>query len=195
MLEAAYEQAAQKLAIIKTAQSMLLMTGEVSTFQENFSIFLQNTHSLFSKLENGSKSNSKSNSWYTNIRRLRKIDPLLVYLKQARNVDEHCIQNISSPTGASAEFSPNGTAVFTVSFYDDGYQDWSVVNRDENGVELSKSGGFKNFRLLRIVARGVEYYPPNKHLNEDTSGCSPIELVNITVSYLERVLEEARQLV
>jgi hypothetical protein len=57
--------------------------------------YLVATGSIFSKLENGSKKSETGKSWFEDRKRERKTDPLLRYLHEARNSDQHGIVSIS----------------------------------------------------------------------------------------------------
>tara|TARA_R110002049_G_scaffold141695_1_gene303464 strand:+ start:350 stop:820 length:471 start_codon:yes stop_codon:yes gene_type:complete len=51
--------------------------------------FLSNAHTVSVKLQRGTHGHPRSLLWYSRLARDRKSDPLLQYIHQARNADEH----------------------------------------------------------------------------------------------------------
>jgi hypothetical protein len=73
------------------------------------------------------------------VSRLRKIDPLLNYLQQARNVEEHSIQELATDWDAKPTAVQIGTEV---------QLSWQPWDRP----------------LLPVTNRGVKFAPPRIHL-------------------------------
>lgn len=60
-----------------------------------WSAFLLAAAAVYSKLERGANGKGKCEAWLGKVRHLRKTDPLLSYIHQARNSDEHSIDDSS----------------------------------------------------------------------------------------------------
>ena len=78
---------------------------------------------------------------HSEVAKLRRIDPLLQYVRQARNVDEHSIQDVAK------EYEWNLTATPT-----------------QEGVQVSWSPWDRP--LLAVVNHGKRYEPPRMHLGK-----------------------------
>lgn len=72
---------------------------------------------------------------------LRRTDPLLQYVSQARNADEHSIQNLAMEHDWDFTGTPNSDGILF---------NWSPWDRP----------------LLPVVNRGVRYEPPRTHLGQ-----------------------------
>lgn len=79
------------------------------------------------------------------ISHLRKTDPVLVYIQQARHADEHSIQDVATDWDAQL-----------------------VVEKQDDG---SMRASWKKWDrpLLPVTNRGVTYNPPRIHLGKDLS--------------------------
>lgn len=62
--------------------------------KDAWSAFLIAASGVYSKLEKGAKGHSLSEPWFGRIKHERKTDPLLRYIQQARNSDEHGLSEI-----------------------------------------------------------------------------------------------------
>ena len=146
---------------------------------------------IFSKLEEGSKSNNKSIGWYALRKHERKTDPLLNYLRVARNADEHGLTEVArheeGHIALSGDVELNGT--------------------------IGTHGGFLNVRQIgpqapevhvkpsRIILTTVtDKYktpaaPPISHMGKPLSDPeSPIEVARLALIYLTKAIAEAAQL-
>jgi len=79
------------------------------------------------------------------ISHLRKTDPLLVYVQQARHADEHSIQHVATDWDAQLSVERVADGSIRVS--------WKPWDR----------------QLLPVTNRGVTYNPPRIHLGKDLS--------------------------
>lgn len=92
MKRVAVEKAKIRLMRAKSAAHIIALHNDLIAVEDAWSQFLTAANTIFSLLEQGSKGNQKSERWFENVKHVRKTDPLLSYLKQARNVDEHTIE-------------------------------------------------------------------------------------------------------
>jgi len=76
---------------------------------------------------------------------LRKTDPLLLYVQQARHADEHSVQKMALPWDPLISIKGNGKGSIVAKF-----RPW-------------------NRTLLPVVNRGVKFDPPKVHLGKDFS--------------------------
>jgi hypothetical protein len=62
--------------------------------------FLIAANRIFSKLEQGSKTNGQSKAWFGRKRHERRTNPLLRYIHHARNADEHGLAKVTDRTAS-----------------------------------------------------------------------------------------------
>jgi hypothetical protein len=91
----ALRQAKSRLAKAEAAVTRLNTAKTFDETETSWSDFLTAAATIYTKLEQGSKTDKKSLSWFSRIKGLRRSDPLLRYVHQARNSDEHGIVDIT----------------------------------------------------------------------------------------------------
>jgi hypothetical protein len=87
---------------VRRAEKALQALKEATNYdeaEEAWSNFLLAASTIYSKLEQGSKSKGKSAGWFGRKKKERKDDPLLRFLHHARNSDEHGIERVAQRGG------------------------------------------------------------------------------------------------
>lgn len=148
--------------------------------------FVGNANSLFSKLEQGSKSHDKSKNWYDTIKHLRRSDELLNYVKQARNCEVHTLEPLMQSTGLSATIPPMGSAVFNKTDNDN----FSIRNTGNGDIKVNFGGCI----VTKVYNRGKWYEPPTSHMGKTISTQSPQVIMELFLQTAKNKLVEAKQL-
>lgn len=185
-----------KNAVIKASTKLHRMRLAVETMRSASSFqatalawedFIMAAGTFYSKLEQGSKTNGQSKAWFGRKKNERKTDQLLQYIHQARNAEEHGIAEITQVYGNKIELRSKGSFVTLRS---DGKQ-WNVVN--EHG-----DVGWPDARITLVTVKdgrfGDSFDPPDQHLGRPVPDHSPLTVAEMSISYLEGVLEEAANL-
>ena len=95
----AVEQAQVRLRKAEKALEALKEADGYEAAEDAWTDFLLAASTIYTKLEQGSKSNNRSSGWFSRKKKERKDDPLLKYLHRARNSDEHGIERIDERGG------------------------------------------------------------------------------------------------
>ena len=142
----------------------------------------------FTKLEQGAKVSSKSKSWWIKQLHQRQTDPLLRYLWQARNADEHTLQQINQLQPASAKVvePKQEDAAALERAMEKETRPWVPLGLVEWTPE--------HVALLRVTNRGVRYDPPKEHVGKPITNSSPAHIGGLALTYLEAMLKEAESL-
>src|SRR4051812_42662853 len=99
-----------KIAIVAAQQCLERAKQNLDTFEsaatyqkmeESWAHFLTMANRVYVKLEQGSKISGPSKGWFGRKKHERRSDPLLAYVKNARDADEHGLQNVTDRTPAS----------------------------------------------------------------------------------------------
>lgn len=90
----ALRQAKSRLAKAILAIEAMRVATNVEEAEAAWTDFLLAAATIYSKLEQGAKSNGKSQAWFGRKKKERRDDQLLRYLHFARNSDEHGIERI-----------------------------------------------------------------------------------------------------
>ena len=124
--------------------------------------------------------------WFDQKKSERKSDPLLSYLRHARNAAEHTLNN-----GANkAEISVSGRATDA-----DGFLGFSV---GPDGQMIPSFDGMTDVRIHKneimlnaAIDRGVAYRPPEEHLGAQINGDTAREVACLALEHMENLVNEA----
>ena len=172
-------EANEALASMKGADSL-------DKLEKAWIYFLTMTNRVYTKLENGSKTTNKSRDWYGRKKGERRNDPLLSYIKNARDAEEHGIERITARRSHGVGFTAtkpvhltgrpiiieNTMAGSSVTFPDGPPPDGLVVMFTPASV-----------RLIEMTNYGDKYQPPG-----DTS---PISVAQKVIAHFDALIAEA----
>lgn len=115
-------------AITKAESRLRLATQQLEScsnaanhndFADAWYLFLVAAKNVLTTLEQGAKSSAQSRQWFGAKKQERKDDPLLQYLFQARNDEEHGLADVTKLKAgyfAIGGFDPSGESSSAVSF-------------------------------------------------------------------------------
>ena len=176
-----YGRAAQAAETIRTSNNF----EEIKTA---WSSFLVSSGRIYTKLEQGSKTDESSRTWWGKQVHERRSDPLLCYLWHARNVDEHTLQNIAEfkeATVKSAEPTPDDVEALNS----------ALANEQRPTAILGLlEVVWAHVKMLDVLDRGVRYCPPTKRLALEITDTSPANIVTLALSFFEEMISEAAHL-
>lgn len=119
-----------------------ISVGDFSTYEKAWREFLRRTERVWSKTQAAVHTMPGWKKIESEIAALRKSDPLLQYLVQARNAEEHSIADVT--------------------------QDWNAnLKAIQVGNKVHLSWDHWDRPLLPVINRGVTYHPPRQHLGKN----------------------------
>lgn len=128
---------------------------------------------------------SQTQSWLSTNSKLRKTDPLLQYLKQARNSEAHGLaasvdseKLVSITDRYGRPFRLNGVKVTLK----DGTLTINLQS-DDIGVDWIGKVEASTPTLQSIVCRGKRYDPPHKHLGNKISNLHPVFVATLGIDF------------
>lgn len=136
-------QAFEEILLAGSACEQMKGVGDFAQYERAWRDFLARIERAWNKIEAATAASSSSN-WptvKTEIERARSSDPLLVYIRQARNSDEHSIQNVA------VDWEPN-------------------LHAAQVGRQVTLTWSQWDRPLLPVTNRGVTYNPPRSHLGQ-----------------------------
>jgi len=147
-------------------------------FESNWIDFLNYLEKISKKSELECKHFSNFQPWQGKYINERRKDPLLRYLKNARDADQHSIQPITSEKGHGIQLiSPTEGATFT--------EGDSITLRAKITIPRIETETFKNFNVI--------YSPPAEHMGEKLLDSNdPIEIAELGIRYYEEYLNNIR---
>jgi hypothetical protein len=188
-------QAKMRLAKAEKALGALKAATKIEEAEEAWTDFLLAAATIYSKLQQGSKGNTKSQLWFTGKKRERKDDPLLRYLHFARNSDEHGIERVAEVTPSNAFFGRklgfNERVPVQFQKLD------PTTNQPEDQIHDGVFAG-PTLKPIRAHDRRFGDYcdPPEKHRGEDILFANFVDgIATAALPYLRELVAEAETLV
>ena len=193
----AVEQAKIKLEKAQKAIESLKAAQDYAPAEEAWADFLMAASTLYSKLEQGAKSDGKSLAWFGRKKHDRRKDPLLRYLHYARNSEEHGIDRVVArkPGMESARGIKLGF----------GQRDpWQlrVLNQETLKPEGPPVKAFQEGQSIKLVRVFDDRFkdhcdPPEEHLGKalNSSCVIPTDVGELALAYLKSLVTEAESLV
>jgi hypothetical protein len=178
-------KAADRLRKMDLAVKRLEASKSSGAAAEAWEDFVLAAGSFYSILQQATKASSKEKAWFGSLKHIRKTDPLLQYIHQARNAEEHGCERIVRAASRQVTMRNKGdTAWFRV----------------ENGTwvveDIQGTVAFSNDTIALIPIRddrfGDVFEPPTSHLGKTLEDRSALNVARLAHAYLEVVLTEAR---
>lgn len=174
----------------KVAAEALSHGEDIANLERAWSDFLTMANRVYVKLEQGAKSNGPSYGWFGEKKHERRKDPLLSYIKNARDADEHGLELVTKRHGTKITIgaAPGKTVRINepiqISASDQGGQVEFGPSGAPSGLVVNNTASA--VRLVEVTNRGTRYQPPG-----DTD---PASVAKKAISYLQILLEEAETL-
>lgn len=178
------EKARLEIASMKTAT-------DLNVLEEHWKRLLHRIERAWNKSVSQLKRSPKYQGWVERgrIEQLRRKDPLLCYLINARGADEHAIDDIVAREEGYIGINP-------------AEGDYLHINElsIKNGIMTIDSDqplrvDFKpaKTKLAPVTNRGRVYNPPVTHLGEDLERTDPIDIAEIGVAFYEKYFKKAEE--
>ncbi len=155
-------------------QSMtdLASADHFAEIERHWSAFLVAAGRVYTKLEQGSKANSKCSAWWGRKLHERRSEELLAYIWHARNADEHGLSKVTQKHPGSFNLTkpPDGR----------GYGEVEVV--------------YPHIQLVDVVDRGVRFPVPQTSRGQQINNPHPNNVGLLALMELEVLLKEAEDL-
>lgn len=196
MKRVAIEKARSRLARANEALQRLRTSRYFQQFEPAWTDYLVSLNTVYSILEQGSRGSPKSEAWFGRKKNERRRDPLLQYLHQARNSDEHGIEPVVEHDPGHVAIGKRGEAVHIVS----GIFGPGMVNATLAPVE----GKLPSIEVVHAHPKmisvtdnrfGDTFDPPTEHLGRPLRTGSPTEVAELGFEYHKQLIDEAERLI
>jgi hypothetical protein len=195
----AISKACSRLVIARKAVVALNSSNTFDEFSANWYGFLVAAKNVYTILEQGAKVSPQSRQWFGSKNAQRRADPLLQYLYQARDDDEHGLGNVlehvpgrlaigRNKLGFSEEMSFTGS----ISAAYGGPDQTSLNVQSLDGKPVFVDYTPSHAKLIRVHGRGKRVYdPPEEHLGTKLASNLPIPVATVALVYLTALVDEA----
>lgn len=188
----AIELAQSRLRIAARAvQDLEASEADGQTYAEHWHVFLTAWKGVYTVLEQGAKSSPQARQWFGGKKAARKADPLLQYLFEARNDEEHGLAVTVSNTagGTLMQATRDVTAVRLI--FDAQGRPTGAIDEAGNSVAEVVQHTDPGPELRPVIARGnVVYQPPAEHLGQRID-IRPTPIAKLAMAYSEQLVSEA----
>lgn len=192
----AITKAKSRLRVAEKALRELPLSKDYQAFTDTWYTFLVAAKNVYTVLEQGAKVSPQSQQWFGGIKQARKRDELLQYLFEARNDDEHGLEQ-------STEHVPGSLAIgvakpgFSNSIMLNGILGqggtMNVTSLDGKPILIEQT--LPHTKLIGIKARGGRTYnPPKFHNGRTLDDQSPLNVASLRLAYLTALVGDAERL-
>ena len=155
-------------------------------FEEQWKTFLHRLERIWNKTSNHYGKSPKWNGWKGKYEQIRKSDPLLTYLANARGADEHSINEIlSREPGGIGKNPAEGNSL---------YIDHMTVDKGQIYIESPQKIQVDfipaSIKLLPVVNRGRAYAVPVSHRGQAIDPTKVVEITETAVRFYEDFLND-----
>lgn len=189
------EKAQARLRSAELALAHLKDSKTFDEFERAWTSLLANLNTVYTALEQAAKSGPKSRQWFGGKKRQRRKDPLLGYFHQARNSDEHGIEQITAREHGALAIGRRGEETHIESAIFDGTRTKIILHPTSTGTTVSLIPD--RVRLLPVIDTrfGDKFDPPKEHLGHKLSDLSIAGLASTAVEAHRQLVEEAEKLI
>jgi len=181
------------LKIAENAIERMRVTTDFSEFQENWENFLFRIERAWEFTERILRDKKGFQKWHGPYTSLRKKDPLLVFLRQARNAEMHSISPTVSKPLKMVVKDKSGRGFLLDSISSKLENGTLTINLESPDILLDVEAQIvpSDPAVVRFKNRGKWYNPPWRHLKERIVDLHPVSLADLGLSFYKSYVNEA----
>lgn len=171
----------------ETAINAMANSADLETFEEHWKEFLRRLERTWNKAEGQFYCDEKWREWQGRFAKLRRNDPLLRYLRHARNADEHTVAPITQrqESQLSMMAGPKGHAHIRSIRID---QHGLLVIDGDGPLKLSFHP--EQMHLLPVENRGTIFPVPTRHLDKSINPTDVLSIARAALAFYTNFLNE-----
>jgi len=187
------ERAKEGVSSMKRADSLEKMEAA-------WTDFLVMANRVYVKLEQGAKNGNTSEPWFERKKHARRSDPLLSYIKNARDTDEHGLMQITERTPGQISGRVTEGTIWSGHVKSTPESAEILLHSDDPSASATFQITSPNVKLVDVVNRGVRYGAPTTHLGQPipdplpNSYPHPVPVAELAIAHLEALIAEAEGL-
>ena len=198
MLLKSVQKAKDRLRLAAKQLDQVACAENYQDFAGHWYLFLVSSKNIYTMLEQGAKDNPQCRQWFGGIKQTRKSDPLLQYLFQARNDDEHGLNDVTRLVPghtAIGKAKPGYSKKISMSISTDEKGKLTINSlKSHDGLPVLIEQSSPHAVLMPVSGLGgIIYNPPIEHLGAPLPDDSPLTVGRLGLSYLEALVAEAER--
>lgn len=170
----------------------------MEAFHDAWYTFLTATKNIYESLKKGANGTTpQSRQWYGSKARERKDDPLLQYVYEARNADEHGLSSSVKRNPGSVRLGVARPGFSSALQFDGviGGPNTNLRVTSLDGKPIAVGVTLPHVILVPVRARGNRvHHPPAIHLGKPLPSNLPVPVAELALTYLVNLVEEASKL-
>lgn len=195
MKKTGIDKATKRAAAATTALESANAATNYDEFEAAWAQFLVAGNAVHTILEVAARDCPTSRQWFGQKKKIQRKDPLLCYMHQARNADEHGIEPTTTlePGGLSIGATGAGVHIKSLTIDERGHLSVDATPIGDGRMLVSVSPARPRLNIVCDNRYGTEFEPPTFHLDEPLQNTSPLAVGSIWLNYLEGLLLEASE--
>ena len=174
--------AKEAMAEARTCQANMSSARSFDDFGKHWRVWLRSVQRIWNKLEGACHSHPRFQTIKRDHTHLERQDPLLKYIKVARDVDEHSVREIST---ASVSQMIRGAVPGTLHVESLRIVDGRITEYKGSPIIVHQVGVFA---LLSVENRGMRVDPPVQHKGIPITPPTPQQVASLAMIYFEELL-------
>jgi hypothetical protein len=195
----AVEKARERLRLASDKLEEAAAAPNYAAFCGAWYFFLTAAKNVYTTLEQGAKDSPQSRQWFGAKKNERKSDPLLQYLFQARDDNEHGLSDVTKLEPASmaiGRIKPGYSNAMTLNVTTDDRGKPTIHKAvSHDGLPILVESKSSHAALVPVTGRGnITYNPPKSHLGSPLPDDLPVTVGRLGLAYLELLVADASRL-
>jgi hypothetical protein len=157
--------------------------------EESWKTYLHHIERVWNKAAHHYGRSPRWNGWKAEYERLRKGDPLLAYLVNARGADEHTVGEITACDRGGIGVNPAEGNILHIERME--IRKGSILIESPQGLRVSCLPD--RTKLVPVVNRGRTYPVPTSHRGKSVNPLSAIEIAEMGATFYQAFLDEAEK--
>ena len=168
-----------RLRVAKKAVDELETCTNFDAFNDIWYVFLVSAKNIYTVLKQGAKITPQCRQWFGARNQERLSDPLLRYITEARNDDEHGLEPMVDQYGNT--YIGNGTAVKIIGTNNAFAPKLRALDKKPIAIEEVAA----HIKLIPVRDRSKSTFdPPSSHLGQPVVDQSPLNVARLMLAYL-----------
>lgn len=177
-----------ELTLAKESVQRMSNAQSFEELEQGWTALLTHLDRVWNKAEDHHRKSPKWKNWQAKYVNLRRTDPLLSYLINARNVNEHSIADITQRHAGGVAFrsaNPDEPLILKNFKVENGVMS---VESAENAIVHFIAAGVQP---LAVANRGRTYNPPTEHLGNPIDAVNAVGIATAGAAFYEQFLTDA----
>ncbi len=183
------QKANKRLAAARSAFARVRESKSFDEFEHAWTDFLLATNAIWEILKATCRGHPTNEPWFGIQLNKQRKDPLLQYMHQARNSDEHGLEPVTAMRGGSLEIKGNNIVI-------------EGLHMSGRTITIQKMQGVKpgdvtvrQPHVALVTVRnskfGDTFDPPQEHLGQKIENPTPLTVGALFLTFMEGLVEEA----